>query len=260
MALAAVAQFSPSVDISKNLLRIRAFAEQAAQKGAEILVLPELSNTGYDMKLFPASLPSEQEAIAELQEIARKSNVVLAAGLAVRTPSGEQQNISAIVGHEGLLHRYAKAHLFDLGSNRESDFFQPGDTFSILKWNEWNVAPLVCFDLRFPELARQGALEGATLFVSHSAWPHARRDVYQTLARARAIENQVYALHSNFVGNNASGDRFAGSSCIVAPDGKILAQLDDQEEGLTLAELDLNLVINTRKILPCLPKRRVDIY
>ena len=143
---------------------------------------------------------------------------------------------------------------------RESDVFDAGADISVFAWEGWQVMSLICFDLRFPELTRKGALAGATLFLVHSAWPHSRRQIFSTLGRARAIENQVFVASSNFVGANASGMRFAGSSAIYGPTGDVLGELGDETEGLLCVDLDTSLVAKARSTLPCYPKRRTDLY
>ncbi len=252
MTKVAVAQFAMQAKIP-NIDRVAAMSAEAAALGAKLVVFPELCLPGYDLPLLATQKRNiEKESIESLQTIALKYELAIFAGLAT-----EKENIAVLVGRDGLLTRYSKTHLFDFKKARESDLFERGNgPISPTPWNNFQLAPLICFDLRFPELARSYAAKGANLFLTSSAWPYSRAEVFFTLARARAIENQAYLLSSNFVGTNSSGDRFAGSSAIFAPDGSVLTKLDTEEEGVLVADLDISFLETVRLELNCKAKQR----
>jgi predicted amidohydrolase len=149
---------------------------------------------------------------------------------------------------------YTKLHPFSLGG--EKQHYLPGRQVVTFAWQGFTVAPFVCYDLRFPEIFRAAARQGATLFTVIANWPISRAEHWITLLRARAIENQAYVLGVNRVGRDPN-TRYGGRSILVDPSGIVRADAGDAATLLRF-EIDANLVAQTREKFPFLSDRRSD--
>jgi omega-amidase len=240
--------------LQANLDLGRRWAMQAAAAGAELLVLPELFDWGYDLGALAAAGPQEQSL--GFSSIAREAGLTIVAGVAVENAGVRNAAIAFEPG--GRRQEYHKIHLFESGSNPESRVFRSGESRG--RWEIAGIpaAPIICYDLRFPELARAASLDGAQMLLVSSAWPESRREVFRVLNQARAIENQVFVISANLCGSSAAGS-FAGHSMVVSPDGSILAEAGAEEE-LLVAGVDLALVEKARGFMPCFSQRRPDAY
>ncbi len=241
---AAALQFSVRVqEKDNNIAKALTLLEQAAAAGAQVAVLPELWNTGFDIAhLDQAAEELSGPSVSRLRQSAARLGLTVAGGSIIEKKQGLYYNTSVLLDRNGsLAAKYRKAHLFTYGW-REHDYFAPGD--------EWQISPLpggeglllgmsVCYDLRFPEFFRNLALRGAGLFSAPAAWPLARAEEYRLFCRARAAENRAYLISANWAD---SGDgEYGGGSLIADPYGRILAQCG-AGEGLALAELDTELL------------------
>jgi predicted amidohydrolase len=190
-----------------------------------LVLLPEMSDTGFTMDAWTAV---GGDSLQSARDLATTARVGLCVGHAA---PGEPRpwNAATLMDCSGrVLGSYRKMHLFSPG--REPAHYQPGDTVAVLTYpadgRAWKVCPLVCYDLRFPELFRIAALAGAEVFLVGANWPRARAAHWRALAIARAIENQAYVVACNRVGNDPHTE-YAGGSLIVGPDGTVLAEGDD---------------------------------
>jgi predicted amidohydrolase len=154
------------------------------------------------------------------------------------------------------LGEYSKVHLYRLMD--EDKYLTAGDRPTVIDL-PWGAAGLaICYDLRFPELFRKYALAGARMVILPAEWPRPRLAHWRTLLRARAIENQMFVIACNRVGETP-GDHFPGHSAIVDPWGKAIVEGAEGEELLT-AEIDLEEVIRFRELIPVFEDRRPDLY
>ena len=156
-----------------------------------------------------------------------------------------------------LAARYRKAHLFTLA--REPRFLKPGQslTLAAIEGLQWGI--MLCYDIRFPEMARSLALRGAEVVVVPAAWPAARANHWSTLLAGRAIENQLYMIGANRAGSDGSL-QFAGGSRVVDPYGVLLAAAPEAGEQLLIAELQKSRVDEVRASMPVFQDRRPDLY
>ena len=241
--------------LEANLELATRWAKEAAAKGAQLLVLPELFDSGYDLNTVSSRGPAP-ESMA-LGDLAIDLNLHLVTGLAVKD-GANLQNASVHFTPDGSRHVYGKIHLYEAEPNVESRVFQKGAKRVLWSIGGIPVGPLVCYDLRFPELARSLCLDGAKILLVSSAWPASRREVFRVLSQARAIENQCFLVSANLTGRSLAGS-FAGHSMIVGPDGACLAEAGD-EEGLLIATLDFSQLDKARSFLPCFQQRRPECY
>jgi predicted amidohydrolase len=265
----AAVQLNSTADPAANLAVADRLTRAAAADGARVIVLPEKwTAMGPDEDLRAAAETLEGPAIGWARASARELGVDLIAGSIVERVEGREKlaNTSVHVDPDGELRAvYRKLHMFDVDvggrSYRESDLEEPGDEIVLSQTAEGLELGLsICYDLRFPELYRILAVRGARAFPLPAAFTLATtRDHWETLIRARAIENQAFVIAANQIGSHAGGSRSGGRSMIVDPWGLVLAQAPDGE-GHIVAELDLERQREIRAQLPALANRRPQVY
>ncbi len=223
-------------DWSANLAQVRkGLAELSPPKGS-LLVLPELWSVGFDYKRLHDHAALTKELLVILQEEAGQHDIFLAGSM----PEKEQRDDGTVIyntlyftGKDGVVGRYRKQHLF--APLAEDQFFSPGDNPYPVNLNGVLAGSLVCFDLRFAELAKVQAGMGASILVVSAQWPAARVPHWRTLLVARAIENQLYVVACNSCGE-LDGVAFGGHSMIISPTGEIVHEADTScmAKGTTL--------------------------
>ncbi len=240
-----------------NLARARAFAAQAREAGADLLLLPELWLHGYDMEQAEEwAAPLGEGGFIQMAQLAREFGVYVG-GTLFKQHGGGISNTAVLCAPDGaLVGFYRKVHLFRL--MQEHRYLIPGDRAKLFPTPWGPVGFCICYDLRFPEFARTMALAGAVLLLVPAQWPAVRLEAWLTLVRARAIENELFIAACNRVG--VDGDAiFPGHPCVVDPLGRVLAEGDDQERLLVI-RLDLHEVQAARRYLPVYKDRRPDVY
>lgn len=244
-------------DERKNIAQMERWTAEAARRGSHLIVLPELWSTGYALEqskelahvlntgLFShLSSVTQQAKIAMVGSILEKRGQEIANSAPFFAPNGRMLGI------------YRKLHLFRL--MEEDKWLQPGQSPLVLDLPWGSTALAICYDLRFPELFRRYAVEGARLIVIPAEWPLERIEHWRALLRARAIENQCYIVACNAAG--LTGDTvFGGHSMIIDPWGKTVIEGGESPILLT-AEIELDLVDEVRRRIPIFEDRRTDIY
>jgi predicted amidohydrolase len=233
---------------------------EAAAKGCSVVLFPELSDTGYAlsaMQRLAGTWPGP--ALAAVQDAARRHGVGVIAGLSERDGDRIYNSAVAVDRAGSLCGRYRKTHLFLGPEGMERDVFTPGERLETVTLDGvcWGLS--ICFDLRFPEVFRRLALDGAQVLVNLAAWPRVRIADWSVLCRARAIENQVFLAGVNQCGATGTFD-FGGSSCVIGPGGDILGEDGGTGAGLRVADLDMNAIPRLRGLLPVMPSRRPSLY
>ena len=216
--------------IDANINAVEKGLDRLSLQHPGIVVLPELWATGFAYDRLDEMAGKTPEILNRLQKLAGQYRVVIVGSLpeAVDCEEGRHfYNTLSITDQTGVLGTYRKQYLF--APMREDRYFSVGDSPAAAATPIGRVASLVCFDLRFPELVRNQARDGAGLLVISAQWPAARRDHWQTLVRARAIENQLFVLACNRCGTTGDTE-FGGNSMIVAPDGTVLSSAGDGVE------------------------------
>jgi predicted amidohydrolase len=265
----AAVQLNSTADFAANLASAERLTRAAASDGARLIVLPEKwTAMGADADLRAAAQPLDGPAIEWARALARELQVDLIAGSIVEQVEGQEKlaNTSVHADPQGELRAvYRKLHMFDVEvggrAYRESDLEEPGDEIVCSQSADGTELGLsICYDLRFPELYRILAVRGARVIVVPAAFTLATtRDHWETLLRARAIENQAFVVAANQVGAHPGGHRSGGRSMIVDPWGLVLAQAPDGE-AYAIAELDLERQAQVRAQLPSLANRRPEAY
>lgn len=243
-----------------NWTRTQEYTAEAAGRGAELVVFPELWDAGVAYgkgKEVASSLSGG--LFAQVVALARQHNVHILGSMYEKRGVGIHNTIAVISPRSGVMGAYRKIHLFPLMN--EDKWLQPGEApLAIdLPWARTGFA--ICYDLRFPELFRRYAADGTQMVIVPCAWPHPRLNHYRTLLRARAIENQCYMIAVNRVGVDQDEDgniqdHYFGHSCVVDPWGEIVVEAGETEGHFTVT-LDLNMVKQVRRELPVLDGRRL---
>lgn len=246
-----------SGDPPRNLAAVDELARAAAQAGADLLLVPELWSTGYALDRA-AELAStlDDGVVAAAGEVARRHRIGLFGSTLVRLPSGIGNTAVLFDATGQRLGVYSKMHLF--GLMREPDYLVAGDAPTLVETPWGRVGLTICYDLRFPELFRAYAVAGVDIILLVAEWPLPRLAHWQTLLRARAIENQCFVVACNRVGTTGL-TTFFGHSTVVDPWGEVLFEGDDQP-GLHRVELDLSRLAEARQRLPVLRDRRPGCY
>jgi deaminated glutathione amidase len=265
----AAVQLSSTADRAANLAVADRLTRAAAADGAKLIVLPEKwTAIGSEQDSLAAAETLEGPAISWARSLARELAVELVAGSLLERVAGQEKlsNTSVHVDAHGEISAvYRKVHMFDVEVAgrvyRESALEQPGDELVLSRTGEGvELGMSICYDLRFPELYRILAVLGARVIVVPAAFTLATtRDHWETLLRARAIENQAFVIAANQTGAHPAGQHSGGRSMIVDPWGVVLAQAADGEGHIT-ADLDLERQREIRERLPALANRRPSAY
>lgn len=220
--------------------------EQAHAQEASLALLPELFSSGYRY----ADAAKTPWVLARLQDFARRTGMTVACG--VLEPAGERHaNRLRVLAPEGERAVYTKLHL--IPAFDEPRTMVPGERPVMLELGSFTAGLSICFDLRFPELYRGYAVQGADLFLVPSAWPAERAAAWELLTRARAAENQAYLLAVNH-----AEAPFGAASLAIDPLGEVLGRLE--REGVLVVELESALPKRLRQQFPVLSERRRDLY
>ena len=240
---AACVQFAIALgEPDRNLDRVVSLVEAYRPAPGTLLVLPEMWATGFAYDRVEELGRRTPEMLAGLQALAARHDCRLAGTLIEPADQGLPTNTLFLVGPQGVIGRQAKRRLFSFW--QEERHFTPGSDPGPLATPFGPLATLICYELRFPELARQQVFAGSRLLAVSAEWPLARLDHWLTLLRARAIENQVYVVAANGCGRTGSMT-MAGHSLIIGPDGTVLADAGG-EEGVVGVTLDPALVDEQR--------------
>lgn len=263
----AVCQMKVEKDKEKNLKKAGEMIEEAVQKGARLVVLPEIFNAPYQTDILPQyaeTYPGPTTLF--LQEQAIKHQTYLVGGtIPEKTSLGKIYNSSFIFDDKGNLKGiYRKAHLFDVDipdkiTFKESDIFTAGDKIDVIPHPQIPFAVLICYDCRFPEWAKLAALRGAKMLIIPAAFSLKTGEAhFELLMRCRAVDSQVYVIAASPARNPQASFQVWGHSMIVNPWGEIIAKGGTGEEIIT-ASLDLSLIDKIRQEMPLLKQTKLKL-
>ncbi|WP_256757379.1 carbon-nitrogen family hydrolase [Cohnella sp. WQ 127256] len=234
-------------------------AEAAAlEPKPDLLVLPEMWNTGYALtEIQTLADPDGERTKSVISAFCREQGIAVLAGSIAQLRGEVVTNTVHIFDRTGAeIAEYSKIHLFQLMN--EHLYLEAGDVPGIFDLNGVPAAVMICYDIRFPELARKLALDGAQILFVPAEWPHPRLHHWRTLLQARAIENQMYVVSCNTVGESG-GSSFFGHSMVIDPWGEVLVEAGE-EETILVAEVSLPLVDEVRGRIPVFADRRPHLY
>jgi predicted amidohydrolase len=244
-------------DVEANFNRAAEWIAEASSRGSDLILLPELWASGYDLENWSSYATSlEAGVFVTLSNLAKKHKIAIGSSL-LEAQDGKAYNTFVLYGAGGeALGVYRKIHRFRLLN--EEKWLGAGNEL-VLASSPWGRVGLsICYDLRFPVMYRKFAVAGSRLVLIVAEWPRRRVSHWSKLLQARAIENQMFVAGVNKVGES-QGVKLGGCSAVVDPWGVPLIEGDDTESLLTI-EIDLREADKARRHIPVLQDRRPDIY
>lgn len=264
MTKVAVVQFRASTDKEENLQKILNYVSEAADMGASLCAFPEFMMFYTTSKQSPRELADSAETIdgnfvRTIAAAAKKYSIEVIGTMYEKSKKRDRVYDTAfVVSKSGKISaKYRKIHLYDALGFRESAKLEPGSKISIpVNTSMGKTGMLICYDLRFPEMSRILASSGSQVLVVPSAWVQGKmkEEHWISINKTRAIENGCYVIAPDQVGNI-----YCGRSMVVDPYGKILLDMK-KKQGIGLVDISLDVVRQTRKVLPLLRNRRTDVY
>jgi omega-amidase len=242
-------------DRAANHAKVLSLLEKVKLDGGELIILPEMFASGFSMNVS-AIADDAGETRTFLQDLAKRHRIHIVAGVASRSESGRGRNEALVIDRAGkVIATYCKLHPYSIGG--EADHYEPGTELAFSDWAGLSVCPVICYDLRFPEVFRKATSKGAELFTVIASWPDKREEHWVTLLRARAIENQSYVVGVNRCGNDPS-HRYPGRSMVIDPKGNVIAD-GGASETVVDVMIDPSLVKTWRSEFPILKDVRSDL-
>ena len=261
---AAVVQFKASTNKEDNLTKIISYISKAASKNAALCAFPEFMMFYTSSSQTPKQLANLAETIngnfvTTIAKAAKENQIQVVGSFYEKSRKKDRvYDTCFVIGKSGkVISTYRKIHLYDALGFKESDKIVSGSKITKpVNTSLGKMGMMICYDLRFPEMARSLATAGAEVLVAPSAWVkgNMKEEHWVTINKTRAIENGCYVIAPDQVGNI-----YCGRSLVVDPYGKILLDMK-KKQGIGFVNINLNKVKQTRKILPLLKNRRTDIY
>lgn len=240
--------------IEENKRKVESFLREAKEEQVDLLVFPEMTMTGFSMNTSMAAFYEDQKSFFEQK--AREYRISIVYGIIAPGQEERFENHLVIVDENGSqILEYAKIHPFSYGA--EAKHYTGGQNVYACRWHGMVLAGFICYDLRFPQIFQVASVESQLIFVIAN-WPRERVDQWETLLRARAIENSCYVVGVNRTGK-AGKLTYNGHSAVCDYHGNILSAIRE-DEGLIVAEIDPGTVLPFRELFPALRDRRPELY
>jgi len=237
-----------------NYAKAENFFRKAARESCDIIVLPEMFSTGFSMNISAIAEDERGKTSQVLSEMAKKYGLNVIAGFAAKKPGRKKlRNLGVAFDRKGsVIATYAKMHPFSFA--KENKYFSSGNTRVIFHVEGVPVSIFICYDLRFPEIFRDIARSVQAIFVLAN-WPGSRKDHWETLLKARAIENQCFVIGVNRTGKDGNGIRYSGASHVYSPLGNDIC-IGGTKEQFIVCEIDPEEVMKVRSQFPFLEDMR----
>lgn len=278
----ALCQMNVMDDKEKNIEKAILMIKQSKKQGADLAVLPEMFNCPYENEKFIEYAEELEESVTlkEIAKVAKEENIHVLAGSIPELELNEKNNddkdninekqsiynTSVFFDNHGkILGKHRKMHLFDIDVKgkiyfKESDTLSAGNEFTVIKTDLAKIGIGICYDIRFVELSRIMALEGAEILIFPGAFNLTTGPAHwQMLFKSRALDNQVYAIGVAPALDKDANYNSYGHSIAVNPWGEVIEELSFDEE-LKIVEIDLDEISRIREEIPVLKNRRTDLY
>jgi len=260
----ALAQISSKRENKKeNLQKIEDLTIKAKEQGADLVIFPELSLTGYVLhdQVYELAEVIQGPSTKRIEELAKKTGMHVIFGM---PELGEKTkatifNTAVLVGPTGFIGKFRKMYLPTHSVFEEKRYFRPGYQIAAFNTAIGNIGLFICYDIFFPEICRLTRLKGAELIVCISASPAVRRSYFEILTAARALENTAFLAYVNLVGVQ-DGLQFWGGSRLVSPIGNLLAKARYDEEDLLICEVDYRDIRPVETFIPTLRDLRPELF
>ncbi|MCW3993185.1 MAG: carbon-nitrogen hydrolase family protein [Candidatus Bathyarchaeota archaeon] len=248
---------------AENIKKVESRVTKAKQQGAELVIFPELSLTGYTMRdqIYELAETIPGHSTTVLEKLAKKTGTYIVFGMPELSEKTQATiyNAAVLVGPNGFIGKYRKMYLPTHSVFEEKRYFRPGYQTAVFETELGKIGLIICYDIFFPEVSRLTRLKGAQLIVCISASPATRRTFFETLTAARAIENTAFLAYVNLVGIE-DGLQFWGGSRLVGPNGKTLVQAKYDEEDLVIDEINYADIRPTEAFVPILKDLRPELF
>ncbi len=247
-------------DVAGNCARITQMAKRAREQECQALFLPELADTGYEMRTVERTASAWPGLpFNTTQNASRNHSINIICGLSERQGDAIYNSLAVFSPDGSLIGKYRKTHLIPIDPIHEDRYITPGNSLELVEIGGIKWGLLICYDLRFPEISRALALMGCHALAVCASWPFPREAHWMALAGARAIENQSHVTACNRVGTDGPLT-FCGSSCVINAEGKVLAQGSRDREEIITADINMEEVDSIRAAMPVLRGRRQELY
>ena len=247
----------------ENLKKIEKLTIKAKQQGADLAIFPELSLTGYILldQVYELAETIPGPTTSKVEALAKKTGMHIIYGMAELSEKtqGTIFNTAILVGPQGLIGEYRKMYLPTHSVFEEKRYFRPGYQPVAFQTDIGTIGLSICYDIFFPEVFRLTRLKGAQLIVCISASPAIRRNYFEILTCARALENTAYLAYVNLAGVE-DGLQFWGGSRLVSPTGDVLAKAKYDEEDFVIAEVDYGDLRTAETFIPTLRDLRPELF
>lgn len=242
-------------DKPANYSKASAMLDKEAPEPGNLIVLPEMFPTGYSNDLSVAAKDEPASTDNYLSGLAKKHGCWVISGSVRGETTETGANVAITFNPDGeRVSSFTKLH--PVGYYGEDKFYAPGEALQSFHCNRFTISPFICYDLRFPEVFRIAAFQGANLIVVIANWPAVRIDHWEILLRARAIENQAFVVGVNRCGKDPNLE-YPGRSLILDPQGRSIAEADDSE-CIISGELDIDVLTEWRNHFPALEDARLE--
>ena len=247
----------------RNLKKIEEFTIKAKEQGADLVVFPELSLTGYILhdQVYELAEIVPGPSTKRVEELAERTGMHIIFGMIELSEKTEATifNTAVFVGPTGFIGKFRKMYLPTHSIFEEKRYFRPGYQTAAFNTAIGCIGLLICYDIYFPEVCRLIRLKGAKLIVCISASPAVRRGYFEVLTAARALENTVFLAYVNLAGVE-DGLQFWGGSRLVSPTGELLGKAKYDEEDLVICEVDYGDMRSTEAFIPTLRDLRPELF
>jgi predicted amidohydrolase len=248
---------------SENLSKIEKLTLKAKQQGADLIVFPEMSLTGYVLldQVYELAETVPGPSTQKIEALAKKTGMHIVFGMPELSEITKATvfNTAVLVGPKGLIGKYRKMYLPTHSVFEEKRYFRPGYEEAAFQTDLGNLGLTICYDVFFPEVFRLTRLKGAQLIICISASPAVRRGYFEILTSARALENTAFLAYVNLAGVE-DGLQFWGGSRLVSPTGDVLAKAKYDEEDFVVCELDFGDLKAAETFIPTLRDLRPELF
>lgn len=239
----------------KNFKKLESVISSAKEEGAQVLFLPEMTFTGFSMNI-DITAEADRYTVERMKSICKKYGLAVGFGWTEKCGDKAKNCYTVIDKNRNELSTYVKIHPFSYAG--EGNYFIKGNKIVTFDIDCTTFSNVICYDTRFPELFQAiSKNENVSAIVIPANWPAKRAEHWKALVKARAIENQTYIIAVNCVGE-IGGNNYSGDSCVITPDGQIIAMVSNKEE-LLCVELDCDIK-ELRKNFPVKKDRQIDFY
>jgi predicted amidohydrolase len=248
---------------SENLLKIEKLTLKAKQQGADLIIFPEMSLTGYVLldQVYELAETIPGPSTQKIETLAKKTGMHIIFGMPELSEKTKATifNTAVCVGPQGLIGKYRKMYLPTHSVFEEKRYFRPGYEAAAFQTELGNIGLTICYDVFFPEVYRLIRLKGAQLIICISASPAVRRSYFEILTSARALENTAFLAYVNLAGVE-DGLQFWGGSRLVGPTGDVLAKAKYDVEDFVVCEVDFGDLKAAETFIPTLRDLRPELF